>query len=252
MIGRRTRKAAPKTAPKDGRTRADKVPGIPGGKPFSRSSSGAVAVWLIALLVALVATIQIRSQAEVVRSLVGIDSTSLAFLIDDLHAANDSLQSEAADLAQRQAALQSGSSAAADQELTSEANRLRALEGLVPVHGPGVVMVVDASGLQALDLQDAVNNLSVAGAEAIAVNDRRLVVGVPIEQTSGGVTIDGALVAAPWTISVIGDAARLAQAADLMTQQLRANRHVRQATYRVESDLVIRSVVSARPFVYGI
>jgi hypothetical protein len=38
-----------------------------------------VGVWLIALLVALVATIQIRSQAEVERSLVGVDATSLAF-----------------------------------------------------------------------------------------------------------------------------------------------------------------------------
>jgi len=53
---------------------------------------------VIALLVALVATVQIRSQAEVERSLVGIDTTSLAFLIDDLHRANDSLQAEAADL----------------------------------------------------------------------------------------------------------------------------------------------------------
>ncbi len=50
-----------------------------------------ISVWLIALLVALVATIQIRSQVEVERSLVGVDARSLAFLIDDLHRANDSL-----------------------------------------------------------------------------------------------------------------------------------------------------------------
>ena len=48
-----------------------------------------VSVWLIALLVALVATIQLRSEAEVQRSLVGTDATSLAFLIDDLHRAVD-------------------------------------------------------------------------------------------------------------------------------------------------------------------
>ena len=55
------------------------------------SRTRAVGVWLIALLVALVATVQIRSEAEVARSLVGVDATSLAFLIDDLHRANDSL-----------------------------------------------------------------------------------------------------------------------------------------------------------------
>jgi uncharacterized protein YlxW (UPF0749 family) len=219
--------------------------------PARRRSGRAIEIWLIALLVALVATVQIRSQAEVVRSLVGTDTTTLAFLIDDLHRANDALSAETADLTQRKAALQSGGSSAADQELSAEANRLRAIEGLVPVHGPGIVMVVDASGLQALDLQDAVNNLSAAGAEAIDVNDHRVAMGVPILQTPGGVTIDGSLVMPPWTISVIGDANRLAEAADLMTQQMRGDRRVRQATYRVEADVRIGSVVTQRPFVYA-
>ena len=220
--------------------------------PRRRTSSRVVGIWLIALLVALVATIQIRSQAEVERSFAGTDTASLAFLIDNLHRANDSLQAETANLTQRQARLQSGGDTAADQVLSDEANQLRAAEGLVPVHGPGVVLVVNATGLTALDLQDALNNLGIGGAEAIAVNDRRVVVGVPVEQTQGGVTIGGVVVPAPWTISVIGDANRLAQAADLMTQSLRADRRVRQATYRVEADVVIRAVVSERPFVYGV
>jgi uncharacterized protein YlxW (UPF0749 family) len=220
--------------------------------PARRRSGRAIEIWLIALLVALVATVQIRSQAEVVKSLVGTDTTTLAFLIDDLHRANDALSAETADLAQRKAALQSGGSTAADQELATEANRLRAIEGLAPVHGPGIVMVVDASGLQALDLQDAVNNLSAAGAESIAVNDHRVVMGVVIAQTQGGVTIDGALVPPPWTISIIGDANRLGEAADLMTQQMRSDRRVRQASYRVESDVEIRSVVTERPYLYAV
>ncbi|MEP6753110.1 MAG: DUF881 domain-containing protein [Candidatus Dormiibacterota bacterium] len=221
-------------------------------KPRTRTSSRAISVWLIALLVAVVATIQIRSQAEVERSFAGTDTASLAFLIDNLHRANDSLQAETADLTQQEAKLQSGGDSAADQVLTDEANHLRAAEGLVPVHGPGVVLVVSANGLVALDLQDALNNLGIGSAEAIAVNDRRFVVGVPIEQTQAGVTVGGYLVPAPWTISAIGDANRLAQAADLMTQSLRGDRRVRQATYRVEADVVIRAVVSDRPFVYGV
>lgn len=223
-----------------------------GRGPLRPASSRAMSVWLIALLVALVATVQIRSQAEVERSFAGTDTASLAFLIDNLHRSNDSLEAETANLTQRKAALQSGSDTAVDQALADEANRLRAAEGLVPVHGPGVVLVVNAVGLQALDLQDAFNNLAVGGAEALAVNDRRVVVGVPVEQTPGGVTIGGVAVLAPWTISAIGDANRLAQAADAMTQQMRADRRVRQATYRVEADVVIRAVVIERPFVYGV
>jgi len=217
-----------------------------------RSTGRAISVWLIAMLVALVATVQIRSEAEVQRSLVGIDTTSLAFLIDDLHRANDSLLAEAADLQLRQATLRSGNVGAADQVLTDEANHLSAVEGLVPVHGPGVVIVIDAAGLKALDLQDALNNLATGGAEAMAVNDRRVVTVLPVEQTSGGAAIGGVVVAPPWTITTIGDANRLAEVASVMTKQLRADRRVRQATYRVEADVAIQSVVSVRPFVYAI
>lgn len=212
----------------------------------------ALSVWLLALLVALVATIQIRSQAEVERTLVGVDSTSLAFLIDDLHRANDALSVETSDLAQRKAVLQSGSSSAADQALTDEAQRLRELEGVAAVQGPGIVITIDANGLQALDMQDALNNLAAGGAEATDVNGRRVVVGVPVEQAAGGVTVGGVLVVPPWTISVIGDQSRLTEVADVMTQQLRADRRVLQATYRIDPAVVIRSVVSERPFVYAI
>jgi uncharacterized protein YlxW (UPF0749 family) len=217
-----------------------------------RNRARGLSVWLIALLVALVATIQLRSEVEVARSLVGVDPTSLAFLIDDLHRANDSLDTEKADLAKRRAALQSGEATAADQVLTEESNRLRALAGRIPVQGPGVVIVIDASGLTALDLQDALNNLSAGGAEAVDVNNHRVVTGVPVSQTGGGVAVDGQVVAAPWTLSAIGDATRLAEVADLMTQQLRADRRVREASYRVESNIVIRSVVTPRPFVYAV
>jgi len=211
-----------------------------------------VSVWLIALLVALVATIQIRSELEVQRSLVGIDPTSLAFLIDDLHRANEALDAEKADLKSKRTQLQSGQSGAADQVLSTEADRLRAVEGLVPVHGPGVVVEVDASGLTVLDLEDALNNLSSGGAEAIDVNNNRVVMGAAISSSGSDVAINGAVITPPWTISVIGDPTRLGIVAGLMMQQLRADRRVRGASYRVESDIVIRSVISEKPFVYAV
>jgi uncharacterized protein YlxW (UPF0749 family) len=211
-----------------------------------------ISVWLIALLVALVATIQIRSEVEVQRSLVGLDPTSLAFLIDDLHRANDALDAEKTNLKSQRTQLESGQSGAADQVLSSEADQLRAVEGLVPVHGPGVVLEIDASGLTVLDLQDALNNLNSGGAEALDVNDNRVVMGAATSQNGSSVAINGVAITPPWTISVIGDPTRLGIVADLMTQQLRADRRVRRASYRVESDIVIRSVISEKPFVYAV
>ena len=206
-----------------------------------RNRATGISVWVIALVVALVATIQIRSEVEVQRSLVGTDPTSLAFLIDDLHQANDSLAAEKSDLVSRRAQLESGQVGAADEELAAEAQRLRMLEGLIPVHGPGVVMEIDAAGLTVLDVQDAINNLFAGGAEAIDVNGSRMVMGVPVVAVS-----------TPLTITAIGDPTRLGLVADLMTQQLRGDRRVRSASYRAESDVVIQSTVSAKPFVYAV
>ena len=56
----------------------------------------------------------------------------------------------------------------------------------------------------------------------------------------------------PWRFTVIGDVNRLVTVADLMTQQLRADRRVRQASYRVEANVVIRSVITEKPFVYAV
>ena len=53
-----------------------------------------------------------------------------------------------------------------------------------------MVLVIDAPGLTALDLEGALNNLAAGGAEAMAVNGLRVVVGVPIEQSHGPATMD--------------------------------------------------------------
>src|SRR3989442_15930418 len=67
-------------------------------------------------------------------------------------------------------------------------------------------------------------NRAAGGVEAMEDNDPRVVTGVPIAETSAGVGVDGVVVVPPWKISVIGDADRLSDIADLMSQQLRADR----------------------------
>src|SRR5437588_6418865 len=131
-------------------------------------------VGFVVRLVTALTAIQVRSQAEVARSLTGQDNASLAFLIDDLHSSNDQLAQEEQALGAQRAALRSGGVSAADAQLRAEAQRLRIVEGLVPVSGPGVTITVDAP-LNEIDLQDAVNNLRAGGAEAVTIADRRVV-----------------------------------------------------------------------------
>ena len=209
-----------------------------------------IIVGALSAAVAFLGVVQIRSQAEVVRSLEGQDNTSLAFVIDDLHRANDSLAAQAGELTARRDQLRLTGATDADPVLQDEGQRLRALEGLVPVHGPGLVMTIDAP-LTRLDLEDAVNNLRASGAEQMAINDHRVITGTVFRQSGNAVAIDGDAAHGPWTIVVIGNQDRLAVAGDLMLQSLRSDRRVRRVAYRMEPDLVIRATVPERPFVYG-
>lgn len=209
-----------------------------------------IIVGTLSAAVAFLGVVQVRSQAEVVRSLEGQDNTSLAFLIDDLHRANDALGAQAGELTARRDQLRLNGAADADPVLRDEGQRLRVVEGLVPVHGPGLVMTIDAP-LTRLDLEDAVNNLRASGAEQMAINNHRVISGTVFRQDGSAVAIDGDAARGPWTILVIGNQDRLAIGADLMVQSLRSDRRVRQAAYRTEPDVVIRAIVSERPFVYG-
>lgn len=215
-----------------------------------RSFWNPAVIGLLAAVLAFVGALQFRSQAEVLRTLEGQDNTALAFLIDGLHRANEALSGEIGTLAIRRDTLRSGNGPAATAELEDDAQRLRIVEGLIPVAGPGVRIQVDAT-LERLDLQDTVNNLRLAGAEAIDINGRRVVTGTVIRVTSGSLTVDGAPVKAPFALTAIGDPVRLDSTADLMVRSLRSDRRVRAASYSSQTDIQIVSVAAQRPFVYG-
>jgi uncharacterized protein YlxW (UPF0749 family) len=208
-------------------------------------------VGLVVLAVTALTVIQVRSQAEVARSLEGQDNTSLAFLIDDLHRSNDQLTLEELTLLAQRDVLRGGGGAVADAQLIAEAKRLRIIEGLDPVSGPGVTITIDAA-LNEIDLQDAVNNLRLGGAEAVSIAGHRVVVGSVIQRSGSVISIDAEQVHGPWVIEAIGDPAQLAAAADQMTRTLRSDPRVRNADYRASATLSLAAVLRPRPFVYAL
>ena len=208
-------------------------------------------VGLVVLLVTALTVIQVRSQAEVARSLEGQDNTALAFLIDDLHRSNDQLALEELTLLAQRDVLRGGNAAVADAQLMAEAKRLRIIEGLDSVSGPGVTITIEAA-LNEIDLKDAVNNLRLGAAEAVSVAGHRVVVGTVIQRSGSVISIDGEQVHGPWVIEAIGDPAQLAAAADQMTRTLRADPRVRSAGYRASATLSLAAVLRPRPFVYAL
>lgn len=81
------------------------------------------------------------------------------------------------------------------------------LAGNVAATGPGITVTVqDAAGTVRADmLLDAVQELRAAYAEAIQVNDVRVVAGTYLSDGSGGVNVDGNKITRPYRFKVIGN-----------------------------------------------
>ncbi|GAA4901914.1 DUF881 domain-containing protein [Tessaracoccus lubricantis] len=87
------------------------------------------------------------------------------------------------------------------------------VSGASAVTGPGIVVTVDdaddATSAQGMvldgDLSRLVNGLRQAGAEAIAINGRRLSVLTPIRSAGAAITVDYVSLSPPYRVEVIGN-----------------------------------------------
>jgi uncharacterized protein YlxW (UPF0749 family) len=97
--------------------------------------------------------------------------------------------------------------AAAAEQLTS----LQVLAGTVPVTGPGIVVTTeDPNSSLHYDLMiDLIEELRDAGAEAIAVNNRRIGAASAFDEHNGQILLDGVPLTRPYKISAIGQPATL-------------------------------------------
>jgi uncharacterized protein YlxW (UPF0749 family) len=171
------------------------------GAPRSQALVAAVAFILGILVV-----VQIRSQAGN-NTLAAMSSQDLTFLVANLNTRNDQLRREIATLQSQLAALESGGSLGATSvnEIRAEIDRIRAWAGLDPVGGRGIEITVGGP-ITAWAVEDLVNELKNAGAEAIAVEDVRVVPGTVFGGGGGGggLSVDDTALGDPFTIQVIG------------------------------------------------
>ena len=102
-------------------------------------------------------------------------------------------------------------STAAQAAAADQLSALQVLAGTVPVTGPGIIVsATDPAASLHYDLMiDLVQELRDAGAEAIAVNDRRLGAASAFGEVNGRIVLDGQSLVAPYRISAIGQPATL-------------------------------------------
>lgn len=133
----------------------------------------------------------------------------LAGLTTEADALRDEISTLKLQLVQLESSQASDSAATAAAE--TQLRALRVLAGTVPVAGPGLSVVVeDPEGAISYDtLIDVVQELRDAGAEAVAVNERRVGATSAFGERDGRLVLDGYTLSSPYTVVAIGPAATL-------------------------------------------
>ncbi len=158
---------------------------------------------LLCVALGLMLVVQLRAQRVTQQTMHGED---WEFIVADLVDSNARLRDEIEALQIQLAGIQSTEGGGAILEsLVAEVNHLRIANGLVGVSGSGVEVVI-AGPISVLDLHDLINELRNAGAEALALNERRIVGWSAIGTDGDRVTVDGQPVEAPYRLRAIGDA----------------------------------------------
>lgn len=158
----------------------------------------------VALALGLLVVVQLRAQAGGA-GLAQLSSQDLTVLVANLNARNDQLRREVSSLEDELTALNQNRARgeASVDELRADLRRARAYAGLDPVGGPGVTISIsgpiDGSGVEEL-----LNELRNAGAEAMGAGDTRIVTGVVVTGEPGAASIDGILLGEVFELSAIG------------------------------------------------
>lgn len=158
----------------------------------------------VSFVLGLLVVTQLRAQA-VGSGLGGMSSQDLTVFVANLNAGLDQRRQEIASLERDLAQL----SANADRGVVSlgqvrdELASIRAYAGLDPVSGPGVTVTVDGP-IDGPGVEDIINELRNAGAEAIAVGGVRFVAGSVVTGGPGEVSADGQELDDPFEVEAIG------------------------------------------------
>lgn len=164
-----------------------------------------VSLTAVAVLIGVLLVVQLRSQARPTE-LTSMSAQDLSTLIETLSARNRELQSGLADareqLREYRVAEAQGESAVSVS--TEDLRRITAFAGLAAVQGQGIVVSVDGE-LDAIAVNDLINELRNAGAEAIAVDQVRITARSVCVQGTANLEIDGTAIGRSFVMRAIGD-----------------------------------------------
>ena len=178
-----------------------------------RASRGQLLAGLLLGLLGFALVVQVGSTDEA--DLSTLRQSDLVRILDDVTERSDRLEEEAAELAATRDELLSGSDSreAARLQAQERVEVLSILAGTAPARGPGIHLTLRGDGVDARLVVDVVQELRDAGAEAIQVNDVRVVASTSFVDLPGSrLEVDGRVIEQPYVFRAIGDPQTLATA----------------------------------------
>ena len=173
-------------------------------KPAMRDRRSQATVAVVAFILGLLVVVQLRGQAGG-SALASKSAQDLTTLVANLNTENDRLRSEISTLQIQLDELRADRAVGATSvgQLASDLARVRAWAGLDPIAGRGIEIRV-AGEIDAGAVDDLLNELRNAGAEAIAIEDIRVIQRTTVSGVPGALDVDGVLLRDPFTIRAIG------------------------------------------------
>jgi uncharacterized protein YlxW (UPF0749 family) len=174
-----------------------------------RLSRAQVVVALLLFSLGLGLAIQVRS-TNTESQLRGARQEDLVRVLDEVDAKQQRLQDDRQQLQESLATLQNSSQQAAEaqKQTRTKEQQLGVLAGTVAATGPGIVLTVNDPGgkVQADMLLNTLEELRAAGAEAVQINDVRVVAGTWFSDADPGTVVTGGTkVTQPYRFTVIGN-----------------------------------------------
>jgi uncharacterized protein YlxW (UPF0749 family) len=166
--------------------------------------SSRLTVAIVAGILGILAVGQLRGQSGA-PALEALSAAELTQLIANLTTGNDQLRAEVTELQDQRAHLAEAHDRGGTtvDELAADLARIRAWAGLTPVTGQGVAIVVHGP-IGGDGVEDLINELRNAGAEAISVDGVRIVIGVVVAGAPESLSVENHAIGDSFEIRAIG------------------------------------------------
>jgi uncharacterized protein YlxW (UPF0749 family) len=163
-----------------------------------------LAVAAVAAILGLLIVVQLHGQAGG-SELQSKSAQDLTTLVANQNTENDRLRAEITTLQNQLAELQANRSSGDTSvgQIEFDLGRIRAWTGLDPIAGRGVQITISGE-IDASAVDDLINELRNAGAEAIAIEDIRVIARTSVSGVPGSLDVDGFLLRDPFMIRAIG------------------------------------------------